>query len=274
MKRSPGRSSGDRFTFDAGFLPAAAFHHVMKEILRAGGTDAAGIQQIQESADGRADIHHCHVRGNFGDMHSVQFKLELNRRLAPEIYKEDSTSQDVLKWIYDHFGSIDIMVHASGGGFSRYTMENTDKDYWHRTATISENLFFNTMYALPYLEKSKSPVMINVVSDEGYHGGWFNNPACASARGSVVTLTKEMARELAPKGIRVNCVVHSHIDGDGPDASEAFLNNEEREKIVAATPLKRLCTREDIAGIINFLASDAASFITGAVVPVNGGLEL
>lgn len=209
-----------------------------------------------------------------GFAQNPQFKLELNRKLAPNIYKEDSTSHDVLRWIYERFGSIDIMVHASGGGFARYTMENTDKDYWHRTAAISENLFFNTMYALPYLEKSKSPVVINVVSDEGYHGGYWNNPACASARGSVLTLTKEMARELAPKGIRVNCVMHSYIDGDGPDATAIWLTDEEKEKLISATPLKRMCTREDIAGIINFLASDEASFITGAVVPVNGGLTL
>ena len=117
-------------------------------------------------------------------------------------------------------------------------------------------------------------MVINVVSDEGYHGGYWNNPACASARGSVLTLTKEMARELAPKGIRVNCVMHSYIDGDGPDATAIWLTDEEKEKLISATPLKRMCTREDIAGIINFLASDEASFITGAVVPVNGGLTL
>ena len=207
-----------------------------------------------------------------GYAQNPQFRLALNRELAPEIYKEDSTSQDVLRWIYERFGSIDIVVNGSGGGYARYTMENTDKDYWHHTAAAPEDLYFNTMYALPYLEKSKAPRVINITSDDGYRGGFFNNPACAAARGGILALTKEMAKELGPKGITVNCVMHSRIDGEGPDGSDAYLTEAEKNALTEATPLGRICTKEDVAGIVCFLGSDMASYINGAVIPVNGGL--
>ena len=78
-----------------------------------------------------------------------------------------------------------------------------------------------------------------------------------------------MARELGPKGITVNCVAIGHIEQDVP---EDELTDEERAEMLMATPLKRLGLPTDVAGAVNFLASEEASFITGAVIDVNGGI--
>ncbi len=211
-----------------------------------------------------------------GYAQNPQYKLKLNRELAPDVYAEDSTSLDVLKWVYDRFGSIDVIVNASGSGLAGMkTADVTDKDYWHTAACCPEDMFFNTMYAMPYLEKSKCPRIINVTSDDGNRGGWFNNPASAAAKGGVISMTKELARELGPKGITVNAVLHGHIegkDGDGMDIN--ILEDAEREKMVAHTPIGRMCTREDIVSSVLYFASEESGFVTGQVIDVNGGLIL
>ena len=211
-----------------------------------------------------------------GFAQNPQYKLKLNMEMAPDIYKEDSTSQDVLKWIYDRFGSIDVCVNASGSGLAGIKDAfETDKDYWHTAACCPEDMFFNSMYAMPYLLKSKAPRIINVTADDGFGGGWFNNPASAASKGGVISLTKEMARELGPKGITVNAVIHGHIetkDGDGEDMN--ILTDDERARMIAHTPLGRMCTREDLASAVLFFASEESSFVTGQVIDVNGGLRL
>ncbi len=204
-----------------------------------------------------------------GFAQNPQAQLKRNMEEAPELYREDTTQQDVLRWIYDRFGSIDIVVNGSGG-HERREMDTTDKAFWHHDAEVPEGAFFNVMYAMPYLEKSVCPRVINITTDDGACGGWFKNPAFAAARGGIIALTREMARELGPKGITVNCVLHSHIEGSGPDA----LTDEERNELLNRTPLGRICTLKDLAGIVNFLASEQASFITGQVINVNGGLLL
>jgi NAD(P)-dependent dehydrogenase (short-subunit alcohol dehydrogenase family) len=101
------------------------------------------------------------------------------------------------------------------------------------------------------------------------NGGWYPNPSFAASRSGMIGLTQEMAKELGPKGITVNCVLTGHIEQDVPE--EDILPEELKAELLARTPLGRLGVPEDIAGAVNFLASEEASFITGAVIDVNGG---
>lgn len=204
-----------------------------------------------------------------GFAQNPQARLQQNMAEAPELYSADTTQADVLRWIAERFGSIDIVVNGSGG-HDRRDMASTDKAFWHHDAEVPEGAFFNVMYALPYLEKSSCPRVVNITTDDGLCGGWFKNPAFAAARGGVMALTREMARELGPKGIPVNCILHSHIESPGPDE----LTNEERRELISRTPLGRCCTLKDLAGLVLFLAGEQSSFITGQVVCINGGLLL
>lgn len=203
-----------------------------------------------------------------GFAQNPQARIAQNMAEAPDLYHEDTTQADVMEWIYKRFGSIDVIVNGSGGK-ERQNMYDTDKALWHHSAEVPEACFFNTMYALKYLEKSKCPRVINLLTDDGFAGGWFKNPSFASSRGGAMALTREMAKELGPKGITVNSVIHSYID-EVPNG----ITEEEREDMIAHTPLGRLCTRADLAGIICFLASEESSFITGACINVTGGLLL
>jgi 3-oxoacyl-[acyl-carrier protein] reductase len=185
------------------------------------------------------------------------------------VYPEGATQADVLKMIYDRFGSIDVVVNGAGG-HKHKNMEETDRDYWHRSMDLLEGAFFNIKFALPYLEKSKAPRVINLTTCEGRNGGYDFCPAFAAARGGLISLTTALAGELGPKGITVNCVVLGPIEGDVPE--EDLMTEEKRALVLAKTPLGRLGVPEDAAGAVCFLASEEASFINGAVLDVNGGM--
>jgi 3-oxoacyl-[acyl-carrier protein] reductase len=155
-------------------------------------------------------------------------------------------------------------------GHERKNMEETDKAFWHHSMEVVEAAFFNTKLALPYLEKSKGPRVINLTTCEGRNGGYDFCPAFAASRGGLLSLTSAMAKELGPKGITVNNVVIGHIEQDVPE--QDVLTDEKRASLLARTPLGRLGVPEDVAGAVCFLASEEASFVNGATIDVNGGL--
>lgn len=206
-----------------------------------------------------------------GFAQNPQARIEQNMREAPDIYQADTTQEDVLRMIALRFGGIDVVINGSGG-HERKNFFETDKQSWQHSMEVVEGAFFNTKLAYPYLLKSPAARVINLTTFDGRAGGYvgFFDPSFAAARGGVVALTQELARELGPKGITVNCVAIGHIEGDVP--AQDTLSNEHRLEMLAATPLNRLGKPEDIAGAVNFLMSDEAAFITGAVIDVNGGV--
>ncbi|AZZ60985.1 SDR family oxidoreductase [Oenococcus sp. UCMA 16435] len=203
-----------------------------------------------------------------GFAQNPQARLAENIECDPNLYNENTTQEDVLGWIYEKFGSIDVVINGSQG-HDRHNMEETDKKIWKHSMEVVEAAFFNTKLALPYLKKSESPRVINLTTSDGKNGGWYPNPSFAASRGGVVNLTYEMAKELGHYGITVNCVLTGHIEDDVPE--EDTLSPEMRRVLLARTALGRLGVPEDVAGAVNFLASEESSFITGAVIDVNGG---
>ncbi|MFP3090311.1 SDR family oxidoreductase [Treponema sp. TIM-1] len=184
-------------------------------------------------------------------------------------YAEGITQLDVLKWICDKFGSIDVVVNGSMG-HERKNMEETDKTFWYHSMEVLEGAFFNTKLALPYLKKSKAPRVINLTTCEGRNGGYDFCPSFAAARGGLLSLTSAMAKELGPKGITVNSVVIGPIEQDVPEYD--VMTEEKRTSVLSRTPLGRLGVPEDVAGAVCFLASEESSFVNGAIIDVNGGL--
>ena len=203
-----------------------------------------------------------------GFAQNPQAKLEWNMEAAPEIYKPDSKMADVHRWIYDAFGSIDVVVNAKGGHI-RYDFDHTDKTIWRHSMEVVESAFVNVKLALPYLEKSKAARVINITSCDGRHGGWLNDPSFAAARGGLEALTYEMAKELGPRGITSNCVLLGHFEGDVPE--EDTLDDATRARLLANTPLGRLGVPADVPSVVEFLASEEAGFVNGARIDVNGG---
>ena len=195
-------------------------------------------------------------------------RLEENMAAAPEIYAGNEGMHDVIRMVYERFGSIDVVVNAKGGHV-RYDFEHTDKQIWRHSMEVVESAFVNAQMSLPYLMKSKAPRIINMTTCDGRNGGWAFDPSFAAARGGLEALTYEMARELGPKGITTNIVLIGHIE---QDTAEDALTDEARAALLARTPIGRLGVPQDVVSAVAFLASEEAGFVNGARIDVNGGM--
>lgn len=163
-------------------------------------------------------------------------------------------------------GGIDILVNCAGI-FEEAFFEDMTPEQWHRTVSIDLDGVYNVTHAaLPYLLEAKGSI-VSVSSQDAFYGckGYSHYSACKAA---IVGLTRTLAIELGPKGVRVNCVA--------PGITETDLT---RDRIVAGRdayleklPVGHIGTPEEIANIIIFLASDKASFVTGQTIHPNGGM--
>ncbi len=194
---------------------------------------------------------------------------ERNLADAPEIYEKNQHMSDMLRLVYERFGSLDVVVNAKGGHY-RTDFDHTDRDIWRHSMELPESAFVNAKNALPYLEKSKAPRIINVMSFDGRNGGYYGDPSFASSRAALEALTYDLARELGPKGITSNCIVIGHCEQDWPE--ETTLTDEDREKMLSMTPVGRLMVPSDLVEAFLFLASEEADFVNGARIDVNGGI--
>ena len=116
-----------------------------------------------------------------GYAQNPQFRLAQNLETAPEIYNEHSSQEDVLGWIAQRFGGIDVVVNGSGG-HKRRSFSETDRSFWRDSMEVLEDTFFSIKLAMPYLLQSKAPRVINLTTCDGRGGGYCFCPAFAAAR--------------------------------------------------------------------------------------------
>ena len=168
-----------------------------------------------------------------------------------------------------HFGGLDIIVNNAGiAGFSAIDGDGYD-DLWERMLRINLSAHqWIVRAALPWLRKSKSPRIVNIASTEAL-GATAYDSAYAAAKAGVTGLTRALAVDLGPEAITVNCICPGPIDTGMTAGVEAD------KKVIFAkrrTALKRYGAPEEVAHITLSLCLPAASYITGAVIPVDGGL--
>ncbi|MGW1802434.1 SDR family NAD(P)-dependent oxidoreductase [Streptomyces sp. NPDC001984] len=177
----------------------------------------------------------------------------------------------VVDAVYERHGRLDIVINNSGLNDLAPIWDMTD-DVWQRTVDISLTAHFRVIRrALKYMRDQRSGVVVNTSSIAGWMGTNEGESHYAASKAGVMGLTRAAAIECAPFGIRVNAVAPGL-------AMNAFLakiyDQSYIDNMVARTPLGRAGTPEDIANAVLFLASDHASFITGEVLCVSGGLHL
>lgn len=167
-------------------------------------------------------------------------------------------------------GQIDILINNAGITQPVTFLEITPAD-WDRIQDVNlKGVLFLSQAVVPHMKQRKSGViacMSSVSAQRG--GGIFGGPHYSAAKAGVLGLAKAMARELGPHGIRVNCVTPGLI---ATDITQGKLTDDLKSKIIEGIPLGRLGTAADVAGIFTFLASDLSSYVTGAVIDVNGGM--
>jgi NAD(P)-dependent dehydrogenase (short-subunit alcohol dehydrogenase family) len=189
---------------------------------------------------------------------------------------EAAQVQAVVQETVARFGGLDILVNNAGLSGGASLLHELDLDSWERVMAVNlRGPFLCAKYALPPL-MVRGGVIVNVASTYGLIGAPLAPAYCAS-KGGVVNLTRQLAVDYGPRGVRVNAVCPGYVDTDmgggrarlGPAGQAAA--NARREAAAARQPLGRQAHVDEIARVIAFLASDASSFMTGSVVTVDGG---
>ncbi|MEH0294717.1 SDR family oxidoreductase [Agrobacterium sp. CCNWLW71] len=167
----------------------------------------------------------------------------------------------------DKFGEIHGLVHVAGGLIARKTITDMDEAFWHQVLDVNlTSLFLMTKAALPKM--AKGGAIVTFSSQAGRDGGGPGALAYATSKGAVMTFTRGLAKEVGPD-IRINAVCPGMISTTFHDT---FTKPEVRERVAGATSLKREGSSEDVAGLVAFLASGDAAYITGACYDINGGI--
>jgi 3-oxoacyl-[acyl-carrier protein] reductase len=227
---------------------------------------AIGVLLAQNGADiVIADINGEQARTTAQEIESLGQKA-----LAVQVNVSSFVEAENLgKSTVDTFGRIDILVNNAGitrdGFFVRMK-----EDEWDEVLAVNLKSVFNCSKAIiRYMTKQRAGSIINIASVVGQMGN-IGQANYAASKAGVIGLSKTMAREFAPRGIKVNAVAPGFIDTDMTSglpekAKEAFLTN---------IPMGRMGSPEDVAEAVLFLATDASRYITGQVINVNGGLYM
>jgi 3-oxoacyl-[acyl-carrier protein] reductase len=166
------------------------------------------------------------------------------------------------------FGNtIHILVNVTGGLLARKPLAELDEAFWDAVINVNlKSAYLVTREVVPYM--TEGGAIVNFSSQAARDGGGGGALAYATAKGGVLTLTRGLAKELGPKKIRVNCVSPGMIN---TTFHNTFTKPEVRTNVAAATPLRREGEAHEVADLVLYLASDAASFINGESVEINGG---
>ncbi|HWK24023.1 MAG TPA: SDR family oxidoreductase [Ureibacillus sp.] len=187
------------------------------------------------------------------------------------VMKKDQVNE-LVQYAKNTFGSVDILVNNAGLGQNPINSEDASEEELDRLIGVNlKGVYFGCQAAIPYMKEKKAGVIINTasISAERPRKG---NAMYIATKGAVMTLTKALAMELAPEGIRVVGVNPVAVDTNvlkeliGSDDYETS-----RDQITTSIPIGRLATPEDIANAMLFLASDEASMVTGSFINVDGG---
>ena len=169
-----------------------------------------------------------------------------------------------------NYGRIDVLVNNAGDLIARRTLKDMTEEYWDEIMDLNlKSVFLCVKQVWEEMVARKNGNIINMASIAGRNGGGPGSGAYSTAKGGLITYTKSLARELAPHGIRVNGVAPGVI---ATPYHERYSPPEIFQKFVANIPLGRAGTSEEVASVVVFLASPAASYIVGETIEVNGGM--
>ena len=178
----------------------------------------------------------------------------------------------IIQQATDIFGKLDILVNSAGVYQENLITDVSEEDYTAIMDVNVKGVYFMCKSALPELRKSGGGSIINLASDAGINGNLLCTAYCAS-KGAVIALTKALALECAPYNIRANSVCPGDVATPLLDSQLTAPNNIcTLSDMANLYPLGRIAQPSEVAHVISFLASPAASFVTGAVWTVDGGL--
>ncbi len=176
---------------------------------------------------------------------------------------------EVVKKIIEDFSKIDILVNNAGITRDKLMLNMTEAEFDAVIAVNLKGAFNMTKHVYKPFMRQRSGRIVNLASIVGINGNAGQANYCASKAG-VIGLTKAVAKELAARGVTVNAVAPGYIDTPMTQA----LSDKVKDEIASQIPMKRRGLPEDVANVIAFLCSDYASYVTGEVIRVDGGIAM
>jgi len=181
----------------------------------------------------------------------------------------DVSNADEAKRLVEEAGEPDVLVNNAGITRDGVLARMSDDDWRSVLETNLSSVFYTCRAVSRGMMKRRGGSIVNLSSIVGLHGNWGQSNYAAS-KGGIVAFTKSLAQELGSRGVRANVVAPGYIKTQLTDA----IPEEAQQQMLGLTPLGRFGEPEDVARAVRFLSSDDASFITGEVVVVGGGLGM
>ncbi len=235
----------------------------MRTVLITGGSRGMGAAMTRRFARAGDRVFFTWLR-------SEKEALALCRETGAEAVRADVSSgaqaEEAVREVLDRTGQVDVLICNAGVGLNKMLVDTGDEDFRRVMDTNVYGTFAMMRAALPGMFWRRKGCILTVSSIWGQSGASCEAVYSAS-KAAVIGLTQAVARETAGAGIRVNCIAPGMID----TAMNAHLSGEEKAAIAEEIPMGRMGLPEEVAEVAFFLASDAAGYLTGQVIPVNGG---
>lgn len=242
-----------------------------KVALITGGSRGIGRAVCLELAEGGADIALCYA----GNESAANETTEACRALGARVLAlrcdvtDASAVKEMVAAAVKEFGRIDILINNAGITRDGLLMTMPESDFDAVMNTNLKGAFLCTKAVSRQMIRQRYGRIVNLSSVVGLHGN-AGQANYAASKAGIIGLTKSAAKELASRGITVNAIAPGYIATD----MTAVLPDEVTEKVLAGIPAARLGEAQEVAKAVAFLASDAAAYITGQVLPVDGGMGM
>jgi 3-oxoacyl-[acyl-carrier protein] reductase len=194
---------------------------------------------------------------------------ELAAAIGGRAVQADVSSPDDARRLVEEAGDVDVLVNNAGLTRDGLLARMPDDDWRTVIETNLSSVFYTCRAVTRPMMKKRAGAIVNVSSIVGVHGNWGQTNYAASKAG-IIGFTKSLARELGSRNVRANVVAPGYVK----TALTDVLPDAATEAMVSQTPLGRIAEPEEVAGAVRFLASAQASFITGEVLLVDGGLGM
>jgi NAD(P)-dependent dehydrogenase (short-subunit alcohol dehydrogenase family) len=241
-----------------------------KRVIVTGGANGIGKATVARFASEGATVLLADINRTAAEATAQQIANETGSTIYPFVADVSVRADDLatVKFALEVMGGVDILVN-NAGIYYEDPFEDITEERWDGIMNVDlKGTFLMTQALVPYFKEKHAGIIVNMASTNGLAGEIYYSHYGA-AKGGVVLLTKALALELGPYGIRINCVCPGYIVTESTQAmdSDEFVNNYIQNKI----PLRRTGKPEEVASVIAFLASDDASFVHGDAILIDGG---
>ncbi len=242
-----------------------------KAAIVTGGSRGIGAAIVRSLAADGFDVAIIY-QGSVERAEKLAEEIKATGRNAIAVQCDVSSLENVEKMtaeVLEKLGSIDVLVNNAGKTKDGLIMRMTEEDFDSIIATNLKGAFNCTKAVTPVMMKARSGRIVNISSVVGVTGN-AGQANYAASKAGIIGLTKSAAKELATRGITVNSVAPGYVKTDMTEV----LSDKVKEAILAQIPMKKCAEPEDIANVVSFLCSDKASYVTGQVINVDGGMVM